>query len=163
MSLIMYYFIKPYRITNLIFDNTFASQKSCKLFDDKRIDRNIRIIIRIIFTLWFTTYELAETIFLVFAISYYQYCPHQLTAEDSARLFSYSTMSYTFFSVSKYICVDESSYLLKQDINTIIEIHYLILLVGMMLLIVAHFNYIAPWVSGPIIMCGFGPMFAGTY
>ena len=157
------FFIKPYKIA----DTTENEQKdpqevqeiqnSCKIFDDTRVENKIRILMRIILAFWFTFYVLSETMFLKFAITYYQYCPHQLTAEEAARLFSYSTISYSVF---RFLNVFAS---MKLTINTIIKIHYVVLVVGMILMIVAHFNYIALWVSGPIIMWGFAPMFAGTY
>ena len=157
------YFIRPYKKSKCgpqcdSEDSTEIKsdelQVSYKLFDDKRTPR---MLMRLLFALWFTFFALSETIYFKYAITYYQYSPQELSAEDAARLFTYSTVTYAAF---RFVNVFVS---MKFTINSIIKFHYVIMFIGMSLMIAAHFNYIALWVSGPVIMCGFAPMFAGTY
>ena len=129
-------------------------QESYKLFDDKRTPR---IVMRVLFALWFTFFALAETIYFKYAITYYQYSPQQLSAGDAATLFTYSTVAYSVFRLCNVFVS------IKYSINSIIKYHFVVLFVGLSLMVGAHFNYIALWVSGPVMMWGFAPMFAGTY
>ena len=163
VSLIMY-FIKPYNMMkNEQDDNqedheeSNESNKSCKLFDDQRIAPRLRRFIKILLALWFTFYVLSETMFFKFAITYYQYCSHQLSVQDAASLYSYSIIAYT---VTRVFDVIVST---RLNINIILHVHYVILVIGMLLMIGAHFNELLLWVSGPVLMAGFAPMFAGTY
>ena len=158
------YFIKPYcEKKNEQDDNQEDHDKSMesngnhKLFDDQRVTPRLRLLFRILLALWFTFYVLSETMFFKFAITYYQYCPHHLSGQDAIRLYSYSIMAYTGTRIFDVIVST------KLNINAILNNHYVILVFGIILMIGGHFNELALWASGPLLMAGFAPMFAGTY
>ncbi|XP_054161684.1 uncharacterized protein LOC128959706 [Oppia nitens] len=91
-----------------------------KLFDDPR---SPRILIRVLFTLWFGAYILMETVFLKFAVTYYQYSPHRLTAPEAGHMFSIATV---VFTVCKVVNIVLAMYL---SINTVVSIHYTLLVI----------------------------------
>ena len=152
------FIIKPYKETKKVDDNKpvekQVEQPPCKLFDNEKTPKTL---MRILFTLWFTFSILAESMFLKFAMAYYQYCPHRLTASEAARLLTYSTISYsTFRLINVFLSM-------KLKINTIIKYNYIVIIIAVVILILAHFYYVALVMAGPVMMWGFAPMFAGTY
>ncbi|XP_054161689.1 uncharacterized protein LOC128959709 [Oppia nitens] len=121
-----------------------------KLFDDPR---SPRILMRVLFTLWFGAYILMETMFLKFAVTYYQYSPHRLTAPEAGHMYSIATVVY---SVGEVVNIVLAMYL---SINTVVCIHYTLVVVGIVLLIVGHWYLTVLWVASCVLMAGCAPLF----
>ncbi|XP_054161685.1 uncharacterized protein LOC128959707 [Oppia nitens] len=128
--------------------------ENLKLFDDPR---SPRILIRVLFTLWFGAYVLLETMFLYFAVTYYQYSPHRLTAPEAGHMFTIATI---FYSGGRLVNIVLAMYL---PINTVVCIHYTLVVAGIVLLIVGHWHLTVLWVASCVLMAGFSPLFAGSF
>ncbi|CAG2119161.1 unnamed protein product, partial [Medioppia subpectinata] len=166
-SLIMY-FIKPYKAVvkdrpidddgqDKDLDNTVTANTTApvKLFDDPALSP--RTLMAGLFTAWFTLYVVFESMYLKFAIAYYQYSPQRLSAGTGADIFAVST---GVFSVARLVNVFVS---MRVTINTMICYHYAILLVAMVMMVVGQYSLPTLWVASALLMWGFSPMFAGTY
>ncbi|XP_054161682.1 uncharacterized protein LOC128959703 [Oppia nitens] len=125
-----------------------------KLFDDPR---SPRILMRVLFTLWFGAYTLLETVFLKFAVTYYQYSPHRLTAPEAGHMYSIATL---VFTVCKVVNIVLAMYL---SINTVVYIHYTLLVAGIVLLIFGHWYLTVLWMASCVLMAGCAPLFSLSF
>ncbi|XP_054161681.1 uncharacterized protein LOC128959702 [Oppia nitens] len=125
-----------------------------KFFDDPR---SPRILMRVLFALWFGAYTLMEAMFRKYAITYYQYSPHRLTAPKAGQMYTTATVVY---SVARLVNIVLAIYL---SINTVVCIHYTILVAGIVLLIVGYWHLTVLWIASCVLMAGFSPLFAGSF
>src|SRR5436190_6813388 len=89
------YFIKAYKtdeIENEILTEGLSEEK--KLFD--RPDTPWKTM-RVLCALWYASYVIFETVFLKFAITYFEYCPLRLNAQKAAEIFSVAMAVYAAF------------------------------------------------------------------
>ena len=125
---IVMYFIRPYKPPtekSELSDNNNASIEEVKLFDRPDTPRKS---IRILCALWYSFYVIFETVFLKFAVTYFQYCPLQLKAQKAAELFSICTAVFTAVrGLNVFVA-------LKVKMIYMIYYNYAILMVGMVLL-----------------------------
>ncbi|XP_054161691.1 uncharacterized protein LOC128959711 [Oppia nitens] len=129
-------------------------QSDIKLFDDPRTPR---ILMRILFPLWFGIYLMVETMFLRFAVTYYQYSPHRLSATEAGYMFTIDTAVY---SVARFVITFLSMYL---SVNTMVVTHYSLLVVAIVLLVIGHWHLTVLWVATCTVMVAFAPLYAACY
>lgn len=153
----MMYFIKPYKPPQEkadTTDNNNASPEDVKLFDRPETPRKL---IRLLCALWYSAYVIFETVFLKFAVTYFQYCPLQLSAQKAAELFSICTAVFTGVrGVNVFVA-------LKMKMIHMIYYHYAILVVGVLLLAFGQYNITLLTVASVVLCCGFASMFAGIF
>ena len=151
------YFIKPFKTTeeeSKQVNEDLSAGQQIKLFDRPETPRKT---IRVLFAFWFTLYITFETVFLKFAVTYYQYSPHKLPAQEAAHIFSIATAVYTAFrGLNVFIG-------LKLSIRSMLCYHYIILIIGTFLLIIGQNILSVLWVSSILLCWGFSAMFAGIY
>ena len=151
------FFIKPFKTTekeSKQVNEDLSSEGEVKLFDRPETPRKI---MRVLFAIWYTMYVIFETMFLKFAVTWFQYCPLKLPAQEAAHIFAISTAVYTTFrGLNVFIG-------LKLSIRTMLSYHYVILIVGTILLIVGQNILSVLWVASIILCWGFSAMFAGIY
>ena len=150
------YFIKPYKIP----------EKDCKQTDEKSNIEDIKLFdrsetpkktFRLLCALWYTFYVMFETMFLKYAVTYFQYCPQHLTAQKAAELFSISSAVFTAFRGINVLIG------LKLKIISIISYHYVILIIGMVLLVFGQNHLPLLWTASIVLCWGFSSMFAGIF
>ena len=132
------YFIRPYKPP--IEKCESSDQDNSKVEEVKLFDRpdTPRKSIRILCALWYSFYVIFETLFLNFAVTYFQYCPLHLTARKAVELFSICTAVFTGVrGLNVFVA-------LKVKMLYMIYYHYAILIVGMVLLTFGKHNLIYP-------------------
>ena len=150
----MLYYIKPYKAPAEETDPTEEASKEIKLFDRPETPRrNIRLLC----ALWYSTYLVFENMFLKFAVTYMQYSPGRLSAPDAAEIYSVATSVFTAFS--------GINILITMKVRTINILYYsnAILIVGMVMLVFAHYSIILLWMSSVVLCAGFASMYASIY
>ena len=125
-----------------------------KLFDRPETPQKT---IRVLFAFWYTFYVIFETVFLKFAVTYFQYCPQKLSAQKSAEIFSICMAVYSAFRGINILIA------IKVKIVYMISYHYIIITVGVILLFIGQNNITVLWTAGIIMSWGFSAMFAGIY
>ncbi|XP_054158547.1 uncharacterized protein LOC128956861 [Oppia nitens] len=136
---------------------TTTTPTTIKLFDRPETPRPTIIII---FALWFTIYSIFETMFLKFAVTYYQYSPKHLSAPAAAEIQWISTAVYTTFrGLNAFIG-------LKVSVYWMLCYHYVLLAIGSVMFLVSLYytainNDSLLWAASLIIYWGFSAMFSG--
>ena len=156
ISSFVMYFIKPYKTQEIQTKEISEELKTetTKLFDRPDTPRKT---MRILCAFWYTFYVIFETVFLKFAVTYFQYCPQKLTAQTGAQIFWISSAVYTAFRGINVVIG------LKLKMFYILIYHYIILIIGIILLIIGQYNLHFLW-TGSIVLCwGFSAMFAGLF
>ena len=151
------FFIKPYKTSEektKQLKEDLSPEEEIKLFDRPETPRKT---IRVLFAIWFTLYIIFETVFLKFAVTWFQYCPLKLPAQEAAQMFAISSIVYT---ISRGLNVLIG---LKLSIFSMLTYHYFILIVGTFLLFLGQNILSILWVSSILICWGFSAMFAGIY
>ena len=151
------YFIKPYEIPeeeSTQLKGKVSPEKEVKLFDRPETPRKT---MRFLFALWFALYIVFETEYFKFVVTWFQYLPIRLTAQESAQMFAISIVVFTVFrGLNVFIG-------LKISIFSMLCYHYVILIAGTFLLFLGQNILSVMWVSSFLLMWGFSAMFAGIY
>ncbi|CAG2115833.1 unnamed protein product, partial [Medioppia subpectinata] len=165
LALFIMHFIKPYKEPKVKnednSEDTTEDEKdnqnikiNVKLFDRKETPRKTT---RLLFALFFTFYIIFETIFLKFSQTYFQYSPLRLTAQKATEIY---TVAITVYTVGLVLNI---FYPIKFKIRTILASHYVIIIIGAILLIPARTSVTTLWAASVTMCLGFSGMFAGIY
>ncbi|XP_054162128.1 uncharacterized protein LOC128960082 [Oppia nitens] len=165
ISLLAMYVMRPYKEpkekgsdddndNNNINERTGMSTATTdiKLFDRKETPRKT---IRLLFALFYAMYLIYETVFMKFAVTYFQYSPLKLSAERSAEIYSVAISVYTAGLGLNIL------YPYKFQIKTIISFHYVFLIGGSVMLIPARNSLSFLWCSTILTCMGFSAMYSG--
>ncbi|CAG2167495.1 unnamed protein product, partial [Oppiella nova] len=128
------------------------STSTVKLFDRSGTPKKT---IRLLFALFFSLYLVYENVYMKFAVPYFQYSPLRLSADKAAEVYSVSA---TVYSVGLVLNI---FYPYKFQMRTIIAAHYILAIIGTLLLIPGQWSMGCLWAASIVMNLGFSAMYAG--
>ncbi|CAG2119291.1 unnamed protein product, partial [Medioppia subpectinata] len=170
IALFVMYFLKPYKEPKLKDEDIYDdNNNTTDEVMDKSSDNGIQLVpkklfnrkdtprktMRLLFALEFALYLVFETTFNKFSVTYFQYSPLKLSAEKATEVYTVAMSVYTAGLVLNIL------YPYKFQIKNIICVHYILVIVGALLLIPGRTSVPIMWTAMVIMYMGFSAMYSG--